>query len=558
MKKVLLSLTPEQIFSNPLLNKGSAFTDTERDAFHLHGRLPYHVSTIQEQIARRYANFCTRPDPLSKYIFLTALQNRNEILFYRLVLEHLEEMLPLIYTPTVGEASQHFSVLYHESRGLYLNYSLKDKIPEIISRLPREIDIAVVTDGERILGLGDLGIGGMAIPLGKLSLYTLFGGIHPQRTLPIMLDVGTNNPALLHDPLYLGWPHPRVGSAEYNEFIEVFVSALKKRYPHVLLQWEDFGRANAEPLLERYRDQICSFNDDIQGTASTVLAAILTSVCVNKSSLKEQKIAVLGAGSAGLGICRAIVRAMQQEGISEAQAKKKFFLVDTHGLVHSAIREATPGQKEFAHPIEELSNWQIQDPKHISLLEVVHHVKPTILIGVSAQMGAFTEEIVRTMACHQQRPIILPLSNPITKSEAHPRNLVEWTEGRAMIATGSPFERFSFKGKNWSIAQCNNVYIFPGVGLGVIAAGAKKVTDSMFLKAAQILSSHAPILKDPEGALFPHFNSLREVSYRIALGVAMVAQEEGSAPQLSSEQIQAKLDEIIWYPEYPMYLIEPE
>ncbi len=551
MEKTPTSLQPEQILADPFLNKGSAFTQEERDELRLHGLLPYHISTLEEQVKRRYENFCACHDAISRYTFLTALQNRNETLFYRLVSEHISEMLPLIYTPTVGEASQNYSLLYRESRGLYLSYPLKDKLPEIIARLPQdEIDIVVVTDGERILGLGDLGVGGMAIPLGKLALYTLFGGIKPTRTLPIMLDVGTNNPELLNDPLYLGWRQPRITGKEYDEFIDLFVHALKKRYPRVLLQWEDFGRAHAQPLLERYRDTLASFNDDIQGTAATVLAAILSAVRASKGSLKKQKIAMLGAGSAGLGICRKLVQAMQAEGLSEREALENFFLVDIHGLIHTRLKETTAPQKQFAKDFEQISKWKVKDPAHISLLEVIQNAQPSVLIGVSTQAGAFTEEIVKTMASQYKRPIILPLSNPTSKSEAHPRDLIHWTEGRAIIATGSPFEPVSFKGRTISIAQCNNVYIFPGVGLGVIVSRAKKVTDKMFLRAAQVLSDHAPLIKQPDGALFPHFDHLRTVSFEIARSVAEVAQAEGVAQK---EDLKKRFDENVWYPEYPIY-----
>lgn len=554
MKKIPLALEPEQILSTPFYNKGSAFTEQERDELKLHGLLPYHYSTIEEQVKRRYQNFCAQPNALSKYTFLSALQNRNEVLFYRLVSEHLTEMLPLIYTPTVGQASEHFSLLYQEGRGLYLSYALKEKIPEIIARLPEyEIDIVVVTDGERILGLGDLGVGGMAIPVGKLALYTLFGGIKPTRTLPILLDVGTNNPKLLNDPLYLGWKSPRITGKEYDDFVDLFVKALKKRYPHVLLQWEDFGRAHAQPLLERYRDEICSFNDDIQGTASTVLAAILTAAKASGKTLKEQKIAMLGAGSAGLGICRELLLAMQEEGLTKEQALQNFFLVDIDGLIHTKLESVNSAQQLFAQSFETISRWRVKDHSHISLLEVIENAHPTILIGVSTQTGAFTEEIVKTMSLYAPRPIILPLSNPTSKSEADPKDLIEWTSGKAIIATGSPFPPVQFQGKTIPIAQCNNVYIFPGVGLGVIASGATKVTDRMFITAARMLSENAPLLKNPEGALFPDFNSLRSISQKIAIAVAEMAQKEGVAEALSNEALKARLDEIVWFPNYPIY-----
>ncbi|MBI2743254.1 MAG: NAD-dependent malic enzyme [Chlamydiales bacterium] len=554
MKKTALSIEPEQILSTPFLNKGSAFTQQERDELKLHGLIPYHISTIQEQVMRRYENFCAQPDAISRYTFLTSLQNRNEILFYRLVSEHISEMLPLIYTPTVGHASQHFSVLYHEGRGLYVSYPLKDKIPEIIARLPEdEVDIVVVTDGERILGLGDLGVGGMAIPVGKLALYTVFGGIKPTRTLPVHLDVGTNNPDLLKDPLYLGWRHNRISGKEYDEFVECFVQALKKRYPRVLLQWEDFGREHAHPLLERYRDTLSSFNDDIQGTASTVLAAVLAATRASGRSLKTQKIAMLGAGSAGLGICRELLAEMVEEGMSESEALENFYLVDIEGLIHTKLQNARSGQKMFAQKHEKISMWKVKNPAHISLLEVVENAEPSILIGVSTQAGAFTKEIVQAISRAHPRPIILPLSNPTSRCEAHPKDLIEWTDGRAIVATGSPFEPVEYKGKSYPIAQCNNVYIFPGVGLGVVSCQARKVTDKMFLKAARVLSDHAPILKNPKGALFPDFESLRAICFEIALGVAETALHEGVANSITPAELKSRIQANIWTPDYPLY-----
>lgn len=454
-------------------------------------------------------------------------------------------MLPLIYTPTVGEASLHYSFIYRESRGLYLSYPLRNKMEKIFSHLPKkEIDIVVVTDGERILGLGDLGIGGMAIPQGKLALYTLFAGIHPARTLAVHLDVGTNNPDLLNDPLYLGWSHKRIRGKEYAKFVASFVKALKRHYPKALLQWEDFGKENAQPLLDKYRDQIASFNDDIQGTAATVLAGILAGAKTTKKKLKDQKIVVLGAGSAGLGICEMLVRAMVvEEGISEKEARGRFYLVDMAGLIHSKLKEANSAQKKFARSSAEIERWKVTNPKKITLLEVVKNIQADILIGVSTQGGAFTEEIVKEMARKTARPIIFPLSNPTSKSEADPQNLLKWTHGKAIIATGSPFAH---------VSQCNNVYIFPGVGLGVIISRAKKVTDRMFLAAANILAEHSPLLKNERGTLFPSFQILREVSCEIAIGVALVAQEEGVGKRFTLSQLKQKLKENVWFPDYPV------
>lgn len=549
MDSIELILKPSEILDNPLINKGTAFTEEERDSLGLHGLLPYHVSTMEEQVVRRYANFMERPSQIAKYTFLSSLQNRNEILFYRLVLEHISEMLPLIYTPTVGDVSLDYSLMYHQHRGIYLSYPLKDKIEEIIANLPnQEIDVVVATDGERILGLGDVGVGGMAIPLGKLALYTLFGGIHPGRSLPIMLDVGTNNQELLNNPLYIGWRHPRISGDEYYSFIDTFVKALKKRFPKVLLQWEDFAKPHARPLLEKYRGQICSFNDDIQGTAAVVLGGILSAVKHAKKHLKQQKIAMLGGGSAGLGIANLIVRAMVHEGLSEQEARKNFYIVDIDGLIHTQLDRVDPEQMKFAHSFDEVKEWTRSPHGKIALLDVIQHAKPTILIGVSAQPNAFTEDIVKTMASYTERPIIFPLSNPTSRCEAKPEDLIRWTNGNAIIATGTPFSAVAFDGKKYHVPQCNNVYIFPGVGLGVIASGTHKVTDEMFIRAAEVLSDHSPMIKDPEAGLFPDLEMLRDISRAIAIAVGMLVDEKASP-----EHIAKRVDRKMWFPDYPTY-----
>lgn len=543
-RKKALPCIPEHILSDPLLNKGTAFTAEERDQLNLHGLLPYHVSTLEEQVQRRYQNFKAQTTDLTRHLFLSALHNRNEVLFYRLVSEHISEMLPYIYTPTVGDVSLHYSYLYTEPRGIYLSYPHRDKIEEIIHQISRDdIDVIVVTDGERILGLGDLGTGGMAIPVGKLTLYTLFGGIHPGRTLPIMLDVGTNNPTLLNDPLYIGWRKPRISGKEYDGFVDRFVKAIKKRFPKVLLQWEDFGRDHAGPLLEKYRHQICSFNDDIQGTASVTLAALLTAIKINHADLHQQRIVIFGGGSAGIGIANHFLGAMMAAGISKEKALQEIYVIDIHGLVHQGLPDIPPHQKPFARPKKETKS-------AISLLDVVKEVRPTVLIGVSAQGGAFTEEAITAMAEYVERPIIFPLSNPTSKCEAHPADLLQWTKGKAIIATGSPFEDVSYHGKKISIAQCNNVYIFPGVGLGVIACKSKEVSETMFFKAAEILSSYSPMLHAPQGTLFPSFEKLASISREIALAVVKVAQDEGLSPKTDERTRKKMVDATRWHPSY--------
>jgi malate dehydrogenase (oxaloacetate-decarboxylating) len=524
----------EQLLNDPLLNKGTAFTDKERDKFGLHGLLPYHVMTIREQLDRRYHNFKEKMTPLEKHTYLSALQNRNEILFYRLLYEHVSEMLPFVYTPTVGDVSLLFSALYRKNRGLFLSYPLREKMEAMIQTVTKEIDVIVVTDGERVLGLGDVGVGGMAISQGKLALYTLFGGIHPARALPIMLDVGTNQEHLLKDPLYLGWRNPRITEKDYDAFIESFVYTIKKRFPHVLLQWEDFAKPHARPLLDRYRDTLCSFNDDIQGTAAVTLAAILSALTLSKQALKEQKIAILGGGSAGLGIAELLFQAMILEGADADEARRQFYIIDIDGLVHTGLPHISAELKTFAQPHDRLSGW-----KGTTLLDVVYHAKPSVLIGVCAQPHMFTEQIVTTMASYCSRPIILPLSNPTSRSEAVPEDLLKWTEGRAIIATGSPFQPVHYQGKLYPIAQCNNVYIFPGLGLGAVVSKPSQITDAMLIQAAKVLSAHSPMLKDSSAPLFPAFEELRAVSRAIALSFA------------SSHAKQ--VDDAMWFPDYPHY-----
>lgn len=557
MDEVYLDLPAEQILNTPGYNKGSAFTQEERAELGLHGLLPYHVSTIEAQSARRYQNFLSQPSQLSKFIFLNALQNRNEILFYHLISNHVSEMLPYIYTPTVGDVSIQYSYLYKEQRGLYLSYPNKEHMQEMLDQFKdKPIDVVVATDGERILGLGDVGIGGMAIPVGKLSLYTLFGGIHPSRTLPIFLDVGTNNPEYLNDPSYMGWRHERITGDAYNEFVDRFVKALKKRFPHVLLQWEDFAKAHAKPLLDRYRDQILSFNDDIQGTAAVVLSAIFTAARKQSILLKDQKIVVLGGGSAGLGICRTLADAMMLEGYSEEEAYSHFYVVDIHGLLqtngpHDEV------QRPFAQKSPLLKNWKIKDFEKISLLEVIENAKPSVLIGVSAQKGAFTEEIVTAMAKAVKHPLILPLSNPNDKCEAKPEDLIKWSKGRALFATGSPFAPVEYEHKLYPVAQCNNVYIFPGIGLAAVSFKLKKITDKMFVAAASELSRHSPILKDSQGSLFPSFEELPAISKEIAIAAIRMGIEEGSVPPHSDSEIRAVIEKNIWVPKYPRYRRKP-
>ena len=445
-ERIELTLSPREILLDPLLNKGTGFTLSERRELHLEGLIPPHVSTLEEQVERYYANFQKKESAIEKYQMLTALQNQNETAFYRLLLEHPEEMLPYIYTPTVGNASLDYSHLYPHHRGLYLAYPDFERIEEIVERIPKSaVDVLVVTDGARVLGLGDLGVGGMAISIGKLSLYTLFGGVHPARTLPVVLDVGTDNQTLLRDPLYLGWHHERVTGGDYDAFVDAFVTAITKRFPHVVIQWEDFAKKEAHTLLERYREKICCFNDDIQGTAGVVMAGIFSALRGTNQELEEQRFVFFGAGSAGLGIAHLVVEAMVERGISREEARKKIYILGRQGLAHQGCSWLDALKEPFAQPEERIATWHVADPENITLQETIHHVHPTVLIGTSTIPQAFTREIVSSMKQYVPRPIIFPLSNPTWKSEATPKDLIEWTEGQAVIATGVPSRRSFFK-----------------------------------------------------------------------------------------------------------------
>ena len=550
--RIETSLTGQGLLDNPLLNKGSAFPEDERREFGLLGLLPLHCSTIDEQLARTYENYRRKESDLERYVFLTALQDRNETLFYRLLQEHVTEMMPIIYTPTVGDGCRQYSHVFRRPRGLYISYPSRHEIPALLGNAPaKEVEVIVVTDGERILGLGDLGVGGMGIPIGKLSLYSVCAGIHPATTLPIMLDVGTDNPELLDDPLYLGWRHPRVRGHEYDAFIEAFVEAVREKFPRVLLQWEDFSKQNAARLLERYRDRLCTFNDDIQGTGAVTVAGLLAATKLLGSTLSEQRIVILGAGSSAIGICDQIVAALVQSGHGEHDAKRKLWLVDSKGLVHEGRSNIESSKLKYAQPAASV------EAVGLNFLDVVKNVHPTILIGTSGQHGAFSEAVVREMARHVERPIIFPLSNPTSKSEATPSDLLNWTGGRALIATGSPFPPVSHNGRLITIGQCNNAFIFPGVGLGVIAAGARRVTDAMFSAAARVLSEFSPALSDPDGPLFPPLERVREISYRVALAVGAEAVRVRST-SIGFDSLERAVINKMWVPQYvPLKHVAP-
>lgn len=546
-----VSIKGQLLLDYPLLNKGSAFPEEERRELGLIGLVPPHQADMEEQLVRLYENYRRKETDMERYIYLVSLQDRNETLFYRLLQEHITEMMPIIYTPVVGMACQNYSHIYRRPRGLYISYPLKDEIGAILANAPYEtVGVIVVTDGERILGLGDLGVGGMGIPVGKLSLYTLCAGIHPATTLPILLDAGTNNRDLLQDPLYLGWHHERVRGKDYDDFIEAFVSAVMKQFPHVLLQWEDFSKDNAGRLLEKYRDRLSTFNDDIQGTGAVTLSGLLAAVEVAGAKISQNRVVILGAGSAATGISHQILTAMLSEGMSEAKAKSQIWLVDSKGLVHSERKGLEPAKLAYAQPLSHTAGWHLAQSDKIMLGDVVKNVRPSILIGAAAQPGVFTEGIVRDMAQHAKRPIIFPLSNPTSKSEAIPSDLIAWTEGHALVATGSPFADVMYNGHAIQIGQCNNAFLFPGVGLGIIASGARRVTDSMFVAAARALSGFSPARKDPSASLFPDPSIVREVSRAVALAVAAEAQRAGLAEETTHEELKRRIETRMWTPKY--------
>ncbi|WP_409429303.1 NAD-dependent malic enzyme [Mycobacterium sp. SMC-11] len=537
----------QALLFDPLTTKGTAFSQDERREFGLLGLLPVAVKTITDQVAHTYAEFSARHDDLDKHIYLRALQDRNETLFYRLLSAHIEEMLPIVYTPTVGDACRRFSEIYRRPRGLFISYPDRDRLREALRNRPeQQVDVIVVTDGQRILGLGDQGIGGMGIPIGKLSLYTLIGGIDPARTLPIILDVGTDNVDLLHDPQYLGWRHRRIGEEDYYSFVDDFVNAVHEELPHVLLQWEDFATTHALPLLMRYRDRLLTFNDDIQGTAAVALGALHGAVRAAGRPLSQQQVVMLGAGSAGIGVLEMIRQQMVAEGLSETEAAERIWAIDINGLLTDDREDLSDSQRRFAQSAARVAGWGGR-----GLADVVHHVDVGILLGLSTVAGAFTEQIVRQLAAKTDRPIIFPLSNPTSRAEAHPAELDEWTDGRALIATGSPFAPIRRGERTRPIAQCNNVYIFPAIGLAVTAARALRVTDAMMRAAAETLGDASPALLDADQPLLPAFADLPEITTRIATAVAIQAVRDGVAPAASDEAIAEAVRRSRWTPDYP-------
>jgi malate dehydrogenase (oxaloacetate-decarboxylating) len=550
---VKTKLTGYDLLNNPRLNKGTAFTESERDAFALHGLLPPHIGTLEDQRERRHKGLAVLPTALEKYNYMREVQNNDETVFYSLIAHHIEETLPIVYTPSVGEGCEKFSQIWSKPRGLFLSYPNKHRIDQILAH-PRynAIKCIVVSDGERILGLGDQGAGGMGIPIGKMALYTALGGIPPECCLPILLDVGTDNEERLQDPCYIGWRNRRVRGPEYDDFVDAFVSAVKRRWPRVLLQWEDFAGANAERLLLRYRNQLCTFNDDIQGTAAVATGTLLAAITVTGIPLQEQRIAFLGFGGAGLGVAQLIRSMMQDAGLTERQACERIYPLNRRGLLIEGGKDFRPEQVPFARKPSDVAAWPVSNRQEIGLLDVVRNAKPTVLIGVSGQPGAFTEEVVRAMAKNTVRPIIFPLSNPTSRCEGRPQDLLDWTEGRALIGTGSPFGPAKINGREVQIDQTNNSYIFPGMALGIISSHARHVSDAMIKAAARALAGLSPLRQDKNANLLPPLASIRSVSLEVAKAVGRQAMQEGLA-DVDEAAFEQELAANVWEPVYKPY-----
>jgi len=562
-KYLPVRLRGQALMTDPVLNKGTAFTHEERAAFGIQGLIPPSICAIEKQLERVYENYRLQPGDFDRYLYLVALQDRNETLFYRLLSEHVEEMTPIVYTPTVGLACERFSHIYRRPRGLYITPEDSGRMRELLSELPySEVSVIVATDGEGILGLGDQGAGGMGIPIGKLALYTLGAGIHPARCLPVCLDVGTNNARLRSDPLYLGTQRPRLEGDAYYRVLDEFVEAVAEVFPSTLLQWEDFSKQKAWTVLERYRDRICSFNDDIQGTGAITLAGVLGVCTVTGRGLADQRFVVHGAGAGGGAIIQVLLAALSEAGLSAAQARARVLGLDSRGL----ILANRPGLDAFKHGLAAdpalVSDWRLEDPNNITLTDVVSNFQPTVLIGTSGQPGCFTEAIVREMAKHIERPAIFALSNPTSKTEVLPTDALVWTDGRALVATGSPFEPVEYGTAHHRIGQGNNVFCFPGIGLGAIASGARCVTDGMLLAAARAVADEVSPSSIRAGCVYPEMEDLHPISRAVALAVARTGIGEGGAGEglgnTDPEAVAARLDAHMWFPEYLPYRYEPD
>lgn len=542
------------LITNVRWNKGTSFTNEERDAFLLHGLIPPHVFGLNEQVEKRYATLLTKPTDLEKHIYLRAIQERNETLFYSLIDKHIEEVMPLVYTPVVGEACQQFSHIYRQPRGVFISYPNRDKIDAMLSSpYFNGVEVIVVSDGERILGLGDQGAGGMGIPIGKLSLYTACAGIAPEKTLPVLLDVGTDNEDLLNDAVYVGWRNKRIRGEEYDNFVDMFVKAVKRRFPKILLHWEDFAQINAGKLLNRYRDEVLSFNDDIQGTAAIVVSSLISAIQASKLKLEDLRGVVVGAGSAGVGISNLLVDYLVYSGIPRDKAYAQIFLVDRFGLL-TENQQTLDFQAKYVKSNSQITDWNIKDSTNISLLETVTNAKANLIIGVSAQGGIFTQAVITQMALNTQYPMVFPLSNPTSKAEATPSDVLEWTNGNAIIGTGSPFPLAKRNGKMVRIDQVNNCYIFPGIGLAVLCVNASKITDKMFLVAAMTLAKFSPALEDAHNNLLPPLTDVKKISKHVAFEVAKEAIASGiSGITPNDAELMEIIEQNMWNPVYLPY-----
>ena len=535
---------------DPLTNKGTAFPLHERERLHLEGLLPPVVTTMGQQLDRVYENFQAKSTSLERYIHLVSLQDRNETLFYALLQDHIDEMMPVVYTPVVGEACEQFSHIYRRARGLYISYEQRDRIDTILDNHPHSPAIIVITDGERILGLGDQGVGGMGIPIGKLALYTACAGIPPHLTLPIMLDVGTDNQERLLDPLYLGMRHRRIRGAAYQEFIDRFVEAVTRVYPRAVLQWEDFLKANALTQLRRFRDRLCTFNDDIQGTAAVVVAGILAAMRITERSIRDQRVLLAGAGASAQGIADLIALALREDGVPANEARSRIGMVDSRGLVTEGRPRLEDYKVPYARSRDEIAGWTCRDPAQITLEEAIQCFKPTVLLGTSGTPGLFTASVVKAMAAANARPLVFPLSNPTSKSECTAEDALRWSDGRAIVATGSPFAPVVHNGRRYRIGQGNNAFIFPGFGLGLWVASVRRATDAMFLAAARAVADQVTGSDLECGAVYPELTRIRDCSHAVACAVVRQAVVEGHA----DERVLSGLDEAVraamWVPRY--------